>query len=241
VHKPLIRPQPIRGCFCCNAPASAAIPRRKFLAGVAAAGLTAAASGSLIQAARAASGRRLIDVHSHIVPPFYLAENRERIAGSRGGEISRAWLEWTPQQTLGAMNEHGVETAMLSLSTPGVWFGNAEEARATARRSTNMAPNSCAIIRAASARLPPFRCRIEKAACARSNTHLTCSRQTASACYEALTGLIPTSQILFGSDFPYRALGETADGMPQLGPSESDLTAIGRDNALALLPRLKAG
>jgi hypothetical protein len=27
--------------------------------------------------------------------------------------------------------------------------------------------------------------------------------------------------------------------MPQLGLSEADLTAIGRDNALALLPRLK--
>jgi hypothetical protein len=29
--------------------------------------------------------------------------------------------------------------------------------------------------------------------------------------------------------------------MPQLGLSEADLTAIGRDNALALLSRLKAG
>ena len=34
----------------------------------------------------------LIDVHHHIIPPFYLDENRERIAGSRGGKISPAWL-----------------------------------------------------------------------------------------------------------------------------------------------------
>ena len=54
----------------------------------------------------------------------------------------------------------------------------------------------------------------------------------------ALTSLVPTSQILFGSDFPYRGLGETADTMPQLGLSAADLQAIGRDNALALLPRL---
>jgi hypothetical protein len=40
----------------------------------------------------------LIDVHNHIVPPFYLAANRERIAGSRGGQISAAWLEWHPQE-----------------------------------------------------------------------------------------------------------------------------------------------
>ena len=37
------------------------------------------------------------------------------------------------------------------------------------------------------------------------------------------------------------ALGETADTMPQIGLSEADLVAIGRDNALTLLPRLKAG
>ena len=130
------KPQPLRGCFCCkeSSHSSPALPRRKFLSGLAAAGLCAATSGGVARAARASSPRRLIDVHSHIVPPFYLAENRERIAGSRGGEISRAWLEWTPQQSLAAMDEHGVETAMLSLSTPGVWFGNAEEARATARK-----------------------------------------------------------------------------------------------------------
>jgi 6-methylsalicylate decarboxylase len=54
----------------------------------------------------------------------------------------------------------------------------------------------------------------------------------------ALTSFIPTSQILFGSDFPYRGLGETADSMAQLGLSASDLQAIGWENALALLPRL---
>jgi 6-methylsalicylate decarboxylase len=70
----------------------------------------------------------------HFGSGSYLAENRDRIAGSRGGEISRAWLEWTPQRSLAAMDEHDVETAMLSLLSPGVWFGDAEEACATARR-----------------------------------------------------------------------------------------------------------
>jgi predicted TIM-barrel fold metal-dependent hydrolase len=369
VHKQLIRPQPIRGCFCCNAPATAAIPRRKFLAGVAAAGLTAAASGRLIRAARAEAGRRLIDVHSHIIPPFYLAENRDRIAGSRGGEISRAWLEWTPQQTLIAMNEHGVETATLSLSTPGVWFGNAEEARATARRVNEYGaelvrnhpgrfglfaavplPDTEGSLREIEYALdvlkadgiglltsygdkwlgdPAYRTVLEelnrrKAVVFVHPTTPNCCRTLMPGIatlvaevpqdttrtiisllfsgtltqlkdirfifchaggtvpmvaarltqygpkdlteklprgveYElkrlyydiavsgyrpaiaALTGLIPTNQILFGSDFPYRALGETADSMPQLGLSEADLAAIGRDNALALLPRLKAG
>jgi predicted TIM-barrel fold metal-dependent hydrolase len=55
----------------------------------------------------------------------------------------------------------------------------------------------------------------------------------------ALTSLVPTTQILFGSDNPFIPLAETAEGMTQLGLSAADLQRIGRDNALALLPRLK--
>jgi len=89
----------------------------------------------------AASGgpRRLIDVHHHIIPPFYLAENRERIAGARGGQITPAWLEWTPERALAAMDREHVDTAIVSLSTPGVWFGDVERARSTARRSNDYA------------------------------------------------------------------------------------------------------
>jgi 6-methylsalicylate decarboxylase len=54
----------------------------------------------------------------------------------------------------------------------------------------------------------------------------------------ALTGLVPIQQILFGSDFPYRKLGETADTMAQLGLGDADLAAIARGNAATLLPRL---
>jgi hypothetical protein len=36
-------------------------------------------------------------------------------------------------------------------------------------------------------------------------------------------------------------LAETAEGMLQVGFSAADLQLIGRDNALALLPRLKKG
>jgi len=83
--------------------------------------------------------QRLIDVHHHIIPPFYLAENRERIAGARGGQITPAWLEWTPERALAAMDREHVEAAVVSLSTPGVWFGDVERARSTARRSNDYA------------------------------------------------------------------------------------------------------
>ena len=80
----------------------------------------------------------LIDVHHHIVPPFYLAENRERLAGPRK-QINPAWTDWEPRKALDAMDEHGVATAVLSLSMPGVWLGDAEAARSTARRCNEYA------------------------------------------------------------------------------------------------------
>ena len=54
----------------------------------------------------------------------------------------------------------------------------------------------------------------------------------------ALTKLVPVKQILFGSDNPFVPLRETAQRMTELGLSTPDLQAIGRDNALALLPNL---
>lgn len=81
----------------------------------------------------------IIDVHHHIIPPFYLETYRDRIAGSRGGEISAAWQSWSPESAIAAMDACNVRTAMLSLSTPGVWFGDAREACEIARRANDYA------------------------------------------------------------------------------------------------------
>ncbi len=75
-----------------------------------------------------------IDVHHHIVPPFYLDEYRDKIAAGRGGKLSPAWAGWSPEHSIAAMDDVGVATSVLSLSTPGVWFDDAERARNTARR-----------------------------------------------------------------------------------------------------------
>jgi predicted TIM-barrel fold metal-dependent hydrolase len=56
----------------------------------------------------------------------------------------------------------------------------------------------------------------------------------------ALMKLVPTSQILFGSDYPFVRIAEGAAGMNQVGLSDSELRAIGHENAEGLLPRLKA-
>src|SRR5262249_4615652 len=69
----------------------------------------------------------------------YLQENRERIAASRGGAISEEWLNWSPEAALETMEQHGVATGILSYSSPGIWFGKAEEARSLARRCNEYA------------------------------------------------------------------------------------------------------
>jgi len=55
----------------------------------------------------------------------------------------------------------------------------------------------------------------------------------------ALMKLVPASQMLFGSDFPYVSAALTAEGLDQFGFPASDLQAVNRDNAQRLFPRLK--
>ena len=115
------RRQLFRRCLCCNQPAAPplAMHRRKFLTGLAAVGL--AGTGLT---ARATTGRRLIDVHNHVIPPFYLAENRDRIdvSLSRLAGLDAAAIH--PRDGPARCRDRG----------PPLWFGNAETARSTARR-----------------------------------------------------------------------------------------------------------
>jgi predicted TIM-barrel fold metal-dependent hydrolase len=56
----------------------------------------------------------------------------------------------------------------------------------------------------------------------------------------SLTRLVPTSQIVFGTDYPYRTADETARGLKACGCfSESELHAIDCENAWRLMPRWK--
>lgn len=54
----------------------------------------------------------------------------------------------------------------------------------------------------------------------------------------ALTKLVPVSQIVFGTDFPFRSSAEHVTGLAGVFGGE-DLEAIGRTNALRILPRLR--
>jgi predicted TIM-barrel fold metal-dependent hydrolase len=57
----------------------------------------------------------------------------------------------------------------------------------------------------------------------------------------SLLKLVSTSQVVFGTDFPFVSAAATAQGLKEFGLSGNDLAAIDRGNAAALLPRLRAG
>jgi len=74
-----------------------------------------------------ALGRPLVDVHHHVVPPEY----PEALA--RLGFDPSALPSWKPGESLRIMDRLGIGRAVLSLSSPGVWFGDPEDARRLAR------------------------------------------------------------------------------------------------------------
>jgi len=56
----------------------------------------------------------------------------------------------------------------------------------------------------------------------------------------ALLKMVSISQLLYGTDYPFRLGAEVNAGIADYGFSPSDLTAIERANALKLIPRVKA-
>ena len=72
-----------------------------------------------------------IDVHAHVFPDFY--GEAMRAAGVRDVD---GWPapKWSPEAMLGAMDRHGIEAQVLSLSSPGISFAEGRDAARRARR-----------------------------------------------------------------------------------------------------------
>lgn len=351
------------GCGCEPAATGVGTTRRNFLAGAATLAVAALSPAWAQQPAPISAGQR-IDVHHHLAPPNWIPEITKRKTGQRPLE------QWTAQKTIDVMGKAGIATSMLSISEPGVWFGDKDEARRLARETnewgtklghdhpgmfglfaslpipdvddslreieyamdTLKAPGICLLTSYAGKYLgdPSFTPIMEelnrrkavvfthpvKADCcrnlvpgigdntielatdtARTIAGLLISGTTtrfpdirfifshAGGTLPALTGrmiaqanspegkknlpngpipemkkmfydtanasnpwalapllkLVSTSQILYGTDFPFRSPQDTAQGLRDVGLfSPAELQAIERDNALHLLPRLKA-
>jgi predicted TIM-barrel fold metal-dependent hydrolase len=79
----------------------------------------------------------LVDVHSHFVTPEYVAAAQR--AGHQRPDGMPSWPEWNVREHLDLMDRNGIGRAVLSVSSPGVHFGDNRQARALARTMNDTA------------------------------------------------------------------------------------------------------
>jgi 6-methylsalicylate decarboxylase len=344
--------------------------RRRFLASLSSFGLASVLPSPDLFAQVPAAKPHRVDVHHHFFPPQYLeplAEWNKREGVAPGLQGSQK--EWSVARAVEELDRARLATAVLSISTPGVWFGKADEARRMARTCNEfaakmaqdhpgrfgsfasvpmpyiegtlkeieyaldqlkadgigmmtsygdkwpgdpvyapvfeelnrrkaivyfhpLAPNCCGnlmpgvpasmleypqdtaravaslmfngafarfkdirfVFSHAGASVPALAGRMINAASRNAKTLAAVGPNgieaelrklyydTANSAYAptmaALLKLVPLSQVLFGSDYPYLTVGQNLESMAQVGLSQAELRAIDRENALALLPRL---
>lgn len=124
------------------------LDRRSLLLGAGAAGLLASTGSRAQRAAAPRSSAQVIDVHTHMFsrgwmeavraagdPDFRLGEGEQDGAliyrGASIGRVSPAMLDFTSR--IRAMDEAGVDIALISLTAPNVYWGNRSQSAAAAR------------------------------------------------------------------------------------------------------------
>jgi 6-methylsalicylate decarboxylase len=80
---------------------------------------------------------RIIDTHHHIYPPRYVGPNLPRLLKDTPLLPASAYTSWTPESALETMDKAGIETAIVSMTSPGVWFDDGGDAAATRARICN--------------------------------------------------------------------------------------------------------
>src|SRR5260221_10729919 len=100
------------------------VSRRRLLTGLAALGAGSLVAGT-VPVAAATPAR--IDVHHHPSPPAYIARLQPR------APLAPVIKNWTPARSIDDMDRGGVATALLSVTNPGLWFGDDASARDLAR------------------------------------------------------------------------------------------------------------
>jgi predicted TIM-barrel fold metal-dependent hydrolase len=105
--------------------------RRSFLGtAIASVGLAATSSSTRLAAfaqAIASARPQRIDIHHHFAPPAWIAEVKGRPL------LQPANTNWTPAKSIEDMDRGGVVSAVVSITNPGLWFGDAAVTRRLAR------------------------------------------------------------------------------------------------------------
>jgi predicted TIM-barrel fold metal-dependent hydrolase len=99
------------------------LSRRQLLTGLSATAASIVLSpglrGSQQPAASAVATRRILDLHHHFGSPRWI----KRMAESQR-QGWQGFQEYTPARAIETMDEGGTETAFISCTEPGVWFGD---------------------------------------------------------------------------------------------------------------------
>jgi 6-methylsalicylate decarboxylase len=110
--------------------------RRQFFSKLSALGLSATGLDALAQGIPVSPGTSIaasdtppyrIDMHHHFSPPQWIAEVKNRDL------LQRANAQWTPARSIEDMDQAGVATALLSITNPGLWFGDRQVTRRLVR------------------------------------------------------------------------------------------------------------
>ena len=109
--------------------------RRQFLGSLAGSGFAALVAARQL-GAQATAHR--IDIHHHFVSPSFLQTLTERNAKTPVPGLA-AWKGYAPARAVETLDRVGIQTAMLSITAPGVWFGDAAEAGRLAREMNEYA------------------------------------------------------------------------------------------------------
>lgn len=110
------------------------LTRRRLLAGLAGTSLGGAFAATAPREVWAqVPPRHRIDVHHHFSPPQWIAAVKDREL------LQRANAEWTPARSIEDMDRAGVAIAIVSVTNPGLWFGDKEATRRIARACNDYA------------------------------------------------------------------------------------------------------
>ncbi len=118
--------EPAASCDCC-------LGRRRFLTTGLAAAVALPARAAFAQAPAAKPPGRRIDVHHHFLPPQYMKEEHARTNFGHASMTEDKLLSWSPSQSLEVMDQNRIATAIVSVTTPGVWFGDVAAGRRLSR------------------------------------------------------------------------------------------------------------
>jgi len=110
--------------------------RRHFLTTLA--GGAAALASQRHTRAQSTTAATRIDIHQHFVSPAFLSTLTTKSARTRIPGLAD-WKDYSPARAIESLDRVGIEKAMLSITAPGVWFGDPREARQLAREMNDFA------------------------------------------------------------------------------------------------------